>query len=195
MTTTPDTPHNPQRTLAQDRAANAAPRPSSPAQRTIARERAGRDIDRAADPAAADAQRALRRVKALLVGWINALPGPDPEFQACDFTRWLIDSGQRPDPALFDLRGLGSAYVALAHTGAVETVGVRNNAGSVKSNYNATPRSVYRRRREVWLFDLGLSLADSAGGHRGVFAARSPAGPGLFDPAGADYSSYAGGAA
>ncbi|MCB9902543.1 MAG: hypothetical protein H6826_14455 [Planctomycetes bacterium] len=192
-----------QRTFTQHRAAESAPRPSTAAQRDIARERAQPDIDRAADPGTEAGQAALRRVKANLIAWINGLEQRPPEFQAADFTKWLIDSGERPDPAVFDLRGAGALFRRLVKNEAIEVVGARTNAGSPGSNYNATMRVVYRRRRELWLRDLGLTLADAdaaglTGRWRGVFGGRAQRVDRPFFPDTAqrhDFTPYAEGAA
>ncbi len=66
------------------------------------------------------------------------------EFQAIDFSTWLIKQDPHPDPCDIDARATGGLFIGMVNAGVLEKIGYRSNGGDKDRNYNASPRAVYR---------------------------------------------------
>lgn len=64
------------------------------------------------------------------------------EFQAVDFSHWAAQQPQFEEGV--DLRSTGGMFRTMVSAGVLEQIGFRNNGGNRDSNYNGTPRTVYR---------------------------------------------------
>lgn len=64
------------------------------------------------------------------------------EFQAVDFSHWAAQQPQFEEGV--DLRSTGGMFRAMVSAGVLEQIGFRSNGGNKDTNYNGTPRTVYR---------------------------------------------------
>ncbi|MCA9289368.1 MAG: hypothetical protein KDA05_12320 [Phycisphaerales bacterium] len=84
---------------------------------------------------------ALDRMKRSLVEFVKAR-GVGAKLQAGDFTRWLDDTGARPDPAVLAPQASGGMFKHLTTCGILAVVGFEPTGEYGGSN--STRRSVYR---------------------------------------------------
>lgn len=121
------------------------PKPATRVQRTRARREASAVIN--AQPTDYEKIEARSAVAMALCQFIAGL-GVGAEFQAPDFNNWLHENQLAPDSSAYEPRCTGAMFRRLVEVGAVEKAGVRTSTGGTHTNYNATPRTVYRVLRK-----------------------------------------------
>lgn len=135
---------SPQRTFEQLAAEQRGPRIAGPGARLAASADAARDIGRAARRSTRERSLAMAALEARFAEFLRRV-GVGGEFQSSDFTAWLAETGERPTE--IDGRATGAIVRRLSLAGVLRSAGYRTNAGSPRTNYNATPRIVWRVER------------------------------------------------